>query len=224
MIKVILADDHHLFREGITRILNDAPGITLAGSAKNGEEAIALAEEHEPHVILMDVHMPVVDGIEATHHIHEIYPDIHILMLTVSENDEDLFAALRSGARGYLLKDTTSQNLIESVRRVHTGEAIINPRMTSKLLSEFTALSMGMPPRSSVQTEAQGETLTNRERDVLRLVARGLSNKAIGDKLNISPHTVKSHLSNAMEKLHINGRVEAAAWAIRHGLLRDNSS
>ncbi len=221
MIKVILADDHHLFREGIARILRDAPGITLSALAENGEQAIALAEEHHPDIILMDVHMPNVDGIEATRQISEVHPDIQILMLTVSDTDKDLFAALRCGARGYLLKDTTSQELLDSIRRIHAGEAIINPEMTAKLLDEFTALSQGLPPRSTAQEQShEGDDLTSREKDVLRLVARGLSNKEIGDKLDISPHTVKSHLSNVLEKLHLNGRVEAAAWAIRHGLLK----
>lgn len=221
MINVLLVDDHHLFREGIARLLEDAPGISLVASAQNGKDAIALANEHHPDVILMDVHMPGMDGIEATHQIHDTHPQINILMLTVSEKDKDLFAALRCGARGYLLKDTTSQELIEGIRRVHKGEVIINPTMTAKLLNEFNALSQDIPARSTVQMqEDKAHNLTNREREVLRLVARGLSNKEIGDKLAISPHTVKTHLSNTLEKLRLNGRVEAAAWAIRHGLLK----
>jgi DNA-binding NarL/FixJ family response regulator len=221
MIKVLLVDDHHLFREGIARILQDAPGMSLLASAENGVTAITLAKQHQPDVILMDVHMPEVDGIEATRQILQNDPDTQILMLTVSEKDEDLFAALRCGARGYLLKDTTSQELIESIRRVHAGEAIINPLMAAKLLDEFSALSQDMPVRASAQSpDMETEKLTSRERDVLQLVARGLSNKDIGDKLSISPHTVKTHLSNTLEKLNLNGRVEAAAWAIRHGLLK----
>jgi len=218
MIKVLLVDDHHLFREGIARILRDAPGITLVGSAQNGVEAVALAKTHSPDVILMDVHMPTMDGIEATRQIREHLPNTRVLMLTVSENDEDLFAALRNGACGYLLKDTTSQFLVESVHRTHAGESMLNPKMASKLLSEFNALSQGSLPRSSEDNAG----LTNRERDVLRLVARGLSNKEIGKELNITPHTVKSHLSNALDKLQLSGRVEAAAWAIRHGLLKES--
>ncbi len=221
MIRVLLVDDHHLFREGIARLLNDAPGISMVANAQNGEDAIALANEHLPDVILMDVHMPVMDGIDATRQIHEAHPQINILMLTVSEKDKDLFAALRCGARGYMLKDTTSNELIEGIRRVHGGEAIINPTMTAKLLDEFNALSQDIPARSTVQHQnEETEHLTSRERDVLRLVAHGLSNKDIGDKLAISPHTVKTHLSNTLEKLRLNGRVEAAAWAIRHGLLK----
>lgn len=221
MINVLLTDDHHLFREGIARILKDAPGINLVASAQDGGEAIALCGEHLPDVILMDVHMPGVDGIEATRQIQELFPATKILMLTVSENDEDLFAALRGGARGYLLKDTTSHELIESIRRVHAGEAIINPQMTAKLLTEFSALSQNLPAGKSAQMQQEdAKSLTTRERDVLRLVARGLSNKEIGEELAISPHTVKTHLSHVLEKLELNGRVEAAAWAIRHGLLK----
>jgi len=221
MITVLLVDDHHLFREGIARLLKEAPGITLLASAENGTQAIPLAQEQHPDVILMDVHMPEMDGIDATQQILEANPEARILMLTVSDKDEDLFAALRCGARGYLLKDTTSQELIESIRKVHAGEAIINPMMTVKLLDEFSALSKDMPARASAQTpDLETENLTSREREVLKLVARGLSNKDIGDKLSISPHTVKTHISNTLEKLCLNGRVEAAAWAIRHGLLK----
>lgn len=221
MINVLLVDDHHLFREGIARLLKDAPGITMIASAQNGEDAVALAAQHHPDVILMDVHMPGMDGIEATRQIHAAHPQINILMLTVSENDKDLFAALRCGARGYLLKDTTSQELIEGIHRAYDGQAIINPRMTTKLLDEFNVLSQNMPARSTAQMrDDETENLTSREREVLRLVARGLSNKEIGEKLAISPHTVKTHLSNTLEKLGLHGRVEAAAWAIRHGLLK----
>lgn len=220
MIKVLLADDHNLFREGIARILRNAPGITLAGLAENGEQAIALAEEHRPDVILMDVHMPEVNGIEATRQISEVHPEIQIIMLTVSDTDADLFAALQYGARGYLLKDTTSQELLDSIHRVQAGEAILNPAMTAKLLTEYSALTQGFPSHSNYEDPNDHHELTSRERDVLRLVVRGMSNKEIGDKLNISPHTVKSHLSNVLEKLNLNGRVEAAAWAIRHGLLK----
>ena len=218
MIRVLLSDDHNLFREGIARILQDAPGIEFVGCAQNGAEAVSKAKEHRPDVILMDVHMPVMDGVKATQEIRSMLPETKILMLTVSENDEDLFGALRAGARGYLLKNTTSQNLIEGVRRIAAGDSIINPGMAAKLVDQFAAIS----PETSTPNkypENITEEITPRERDVLQLVARGLSNKEIGQELNISPHTVKSHLSNTMEKLGLSGRVEAAAWAIRHGLL-----
>lgn len=221
MIRVLLSDDHHLFREGLARILQDAPGIECVGCAQNGAEAVSQAKEYQPDVILMDVHMPVMDGVQATQEICAILPETKILMLTVSENDEDLFGALRAGARGYLLKNTTSQNLIEGVRRIAAGDSIINPSMAAKLVDQFTAISPERPRTGQFQPEAIPEEITPRERDVLQLVARGLSNKEIGQELNISPHTVKSHLGNSMEKLGISGRVKAAAWAIRHGLLND---
>ncbi len=218
MIRVLLSDDHNLFREGISRILRDAPGIEFVGDAHNGKEALDLAIKHKPDVILMDVHMPVMDGIEATQKICALLPDTKILMLTISENDDDLFNALRAGARGYLLKNTTSANLIEGVHRIANGDSILNPAMAAKLVDAFTATN---PEHAEAGLSLMDidNTLTHREQEVLKLVARGLSNKEVGRELCISPHTVKSHLSNAMEKMGINGRVEAAAWAIRHGML-----
>jgi DNA-binding NarL/FixJ family response regulator len=216
MIKVLLVDDHHLFREGVARILQDAPGIEFVGVATNGVESIELTHTHHPEVILMDVNMPVMSGIEATRQIHASYPEIGILMLTISEGGEDLFEAIRAGARGYLLKNSSTQALLEAIRQVHSGESPITPAMAAKLLDEFT----GLPARPDQVMVV--ETLTDREQQVLRLVARGMSNKEIGVELTISPLTVKAHLSSILEKLDLRGRVEAAAWAIRHGLLRED--
>ena len=221
MIRILIADDHHLFREGLTRILNDAPGITVVASASSGEEAIANAAELKPDVVLMDVNMPGIGGVEATRQLHASHPEAHVLMLTVSEQDSDLFAAIRAGARGYLLKNTTSHELITAIQRVHAGEAVVTPVMAAKLLDEFASLppSTGSTPKRRA-LESSKEALTDREYDVLRLVARGLSNKEIGKALSISPHTVKAHLRSILDKLHLRSRVEAAAWAVRRGLLR----
>lgn len=219
MIKVLLVDDHHLFREGLARLLDDAPGIEFVGYATNGQEAVELTRIREPDVILMDVNMPRMNGLEATRQIHASYPNIRILMLTISEGGDDLFEAIRAGARGYLLKNSSTQALLNAIRQVYSGEAPIAPAMAGKLMEEYASLSSTMPHRSSVYEDV--EALTNREQQVLRLVARGMSNKEIGVELSISPLTVKAHLSSILEKLDLRGRVEAAAWAIRHGLLRE---
>ena len=218
MIKVLLTDDHHLFREGLSRILRDAPGIDLVGCATTGEEAIELVEQRKPDVILMDINMPGMGGLEAARRIRINHPDIHILMLTISEQEEDLFKAVRLGARGYILKNSSSQELLEAIRQVYQGEAPITPAMAVKLLDEFASLSATVPQETFDRQNV--EALTQREEEVLRLVARGLSNKEIGEALSISPLTVKAHLSSILEKLHLRGRVEAAAWAVRHGLSR----
>lgn len=220
MIKVILADDHHLFREGLARILQDAPGIELVASAANGEEAQARINDLNPDIILMDINMPGIGGIEATRQLLDTHPEIRVIMLTISEEDQDLYRAIQAGAKGYILKNSSSVELLDAIRRVHAGEAIINSKMAVKLLEEFTLLSTSIP-RSKAPT-SESESLTDREREVLKYVARGLSNKEIGDQLSISPHTVKAHLRSILDKLQLRGRVDAAAWAVRHGMLRDN--
>lgn len=211
MIKILIADDHQLFREGLARVLNDVPDLSVVASASNGEEALARAAETRPNVILMDLNMPVVDGVEATRRLRVTQPQAHILMLTVSEQEQHLFAAIRAGARGYLLKSIESDDLIDAIRRVNVGEAIVVPNMAVKLLKEFAALS------SAVQWhESGGEDLSPRERDVLRLIAQGLSNKEIGAALSLSPHTIKAHLRSILDKLQLRNRAEVAAWAARH--------
>ena len=219
MIKVLIADDHHLFREGLARIISDTHGLDLVGTAVNGEGAIELAEKYLPDVILMDVNMPGIGGLETSKRICAAFPETKILILTISERKEDLFNAIRYGARGYLLKTLSTQGLLEGIRQVYAGKSPINPKMASKLVDEFSALSLVVPvkPEKNIKTES----LTDRECDVLKLVARGLSNKEIGAALSISPLTVKAHLSSILDKLQLRGRVEAAAWAIRHGILRD---
>ncbi len=218
MIKVLLTDDHHLFREGLSRILEDAPDIDFVGSATSGEEAVQKAAVLLPDVILMDVNMPGMGGVSATQEICAQNADIRILMLTISEKENDLFAAMRAGAKGYLLKNASAKELLAAVRQVYSGEAPIAPAMAAKLVSEFVSLSQAAPHK--IKDAAYLDVLTDREQDVLRLVAHGLSNKEIGGQLSISPLTVKAHLSSILDKLGLRGRVEAAAWAIRHGMLR----
>lgn len=220
MIKILLTDDHHLFREGLSRILQDSPGIELMATAASGEEAQKCVKIAKPDIILMDINMPGIGGIEATRQILDRHPEIKVIMLTISEEDQDLFSAVQAGAKGYILKNSSSKELLDAIRRVQSGEAIINPKLAVKLLDEFSALySSTRPPKAPTP---ETESLTDRERDVLKYVARGLSNKEIGDQLSISPHTVKAHLRSILDKLQLRGRVDAAAWAVRHGMLGDH--
>jgi two-component system NarL family response regulator len=216
MIKVLLTDDHNLFREGLARILREAPGIELITTAASGEEALQLASQHQPDLVLMDINMPGIGGLEATRRLRQKHPEIRVLMLTISEEDQDLFRAVRFGARGYILKNSSSRDLLEAIRRVQAGEAVITPSMAVKLLDAFAAAPPPTPQKTD--EDLQVEELTERETEVLQLIARGLNNKAIGEQLSISPNTVKAHLRNILEKLQLSSRVEAATWAIRHGL------
>jgi DNA-binding NarL/FixJ family response regulator len=220
MIKVLLTDDHHLFREGLARILEDAPGIELVAAVPTGEEALDTVNTDRPDVVLMDVNMPGMGGLEAARRIRHTHPKTQVLMLTISEKEDDLFAAIRFGARGYLLKNSSTQELLESIRQVHQGEAPITPAMAVKLMNEFATLANTSPAKP--QPDQETEALTDREQEVLHQVAHGMSNKEIGAALSISHLTVKAHLRSIMDKLHLRGRVEAAAWAIRHGLLRED--
>ena len=220
MIKVLLTDDHNLFREGLARILREAPGIELVAIAASGEEALALIGPHNPDLVLMDINMPGMGGLEAARQIRQQYPQIKVLMLTISEEDLDLFTAVRFGARGYILKNASSRELLEAIRQVHVGEAAISPRMAIKLLEAFAVAPVASP--SKEENLVPNQELTQREIEILQLIARGLNNKAIGEQLSISPNTVKAHSRNILEKLQLNSRVEAATWAIRHGYASDS--
>jgi DNA-binding NarL/FixJ family response regulator len=211
MIKVLVADDHFLFREGVARILNDATETRVVATVGSGEDALVRAGEFKPDIVLMDVNMPGIGGVEATRRLREMYPQVQVLMLTVSENETDLFGAVRAGARGYLLKNTGGAELIDAIQRICAGEAMIAPGMAAKLLTEFAASSKPERP-------TEGESLTDRERQVLELVSRGMSNKEIAERLALSPHTVKAHLRTILDKLHLRSRTEAAAWAVRRGI------
>jgi two-component system NarL family response regulator len=212
MIRVIVADDHHLFRDGLARILNSYPDIAVVASVGSGEEAVTAVAQYQPDVILLDVNMPGIGGVGATQQLHAADPDTRILMLTVSERESDLFSAIRSGARGYLLKDATSDQLHDAVCRVYAGEAIIAPPMAAKLFDKFSEMPEAPKPSPKL------DELTQREREILHLLTGGLSNKEIGVQLSLSPHTIKVHLHRILEKLDLRSRVEAAAWAVRHGL------
>jgi two-component system NarL family response regulator len=206
-IRVLLVDDHQLFRRGVASLLSGREDIEVVGEASNGAEAVERARELMPDVILMDIKMPELDGLAATKQLKAEMPYVRIMMLTVSETDEDLFEAIKAGASGYLLKNVDPDYLVACVQQVQRGEVPIAPTMAAKILRELTA-----PAESTIQA------LTGRERQVLELLAGGLANKEIAFQLKISENTVKNHLRNILEKLHLQNRVQAALYAVRMGL------
>lgn len=210
MIRVLVADDHTLFREGLVRLLQEAPDIHVVGSVESGEDALQMLNQVQPDVILMDLNMPGMGGLRAIEQALSRDPSLCILALTISEDEADLLAAIRAGARGYLLKRSSSAEVVDAIRRAHRGESVLSPDMMDLLMEQVRR----MPAPS--QPEEWG--LTPREQEVLRLVAAGLSNKEIAARMYLSPHTVKAHLRSILDKLHLHSRTEAAAWAVRHGL------
>ena len=206
-IRVLIVDDHQLFRRGVSSLLAGREDIEVVGEANNGAEAVERARELMPDVVLMDIKMPELDGIAATKQLKAEMPYVRIMMLTVSETDEDLFEAIKAGASGYLLKNVDPDHLVASVLQVQRGEVPIAPTMAAKILRELTTPS-----------EAPIQSLTSRERQVLELLASGMANKEIAFTLRISENTVKNHLRNILEKLHLQNRVQAALYAVRMGL------
>lgn len=214
-IRVLIADDHAVFRRGIRAILDQAPDIEVVGEAADAAAAEAAAQALTPDVILMDVRMPDDSGIEAARRIRAQRPDAAILMLTASEDESDLFEAIKAGAMGYLLKEVSVDEVGDAVRAVAAGQSRLAPRMASKLLSEFAMLS----ERTDQADADPPARLTKRQMDVLRLVAKGLTNREIAKELFISENTVKNHVRNILEKLHLHSRMEAVVYAVREKLL-----
>jgi two-component system NarL family response regulator len=213
-IRVLIVDDHALFRRGLMLVLESEDGIDVVGEADDGEDAIAKAEELAPDVVLMDVRMPKVSGIEATRRLAEAMPTTRIIMLTVSDEEEDLYEAIKAGATGYLLKEISIEEVADAVRAVMQGQTLISPSMASKLIAEFTNLAK----RASDRQQVPAPRLTDRELDVLRLVAQGITNREIADQLFIAENTVKNHVRNILEKLHLHSRMEAVLYAVREKL------
>jgi DNA-binding NarL/FixJ family response regulator len=214
-IRVVIVDDHALFRRGLDLVLSEEPDIKVVGEAADGIEAVHRAEEMAPDVVVMDVRMPKSTGIEAARRIRERLPDTKVIMLTVSDSEEDLYAAVKAGASGYLLKEISIEELADAVRAVARGHSLISPSMASKLLTEFNALVQQAEERH----RSLLPNLTDRELDVLKLVAKGLSNREISEELYISENTVKNHVRNILEKLHLHSRMEAVVYAMREKLL-----
>ncbi len=216
-ISVLLVDDHALFRDGLVSLLSMQDDIEVVGVANDGLEALDKARELVPDLILMDVKMPRCNGLEATRLIKEEMPHVRIVMLSVSEDDHDLFEAIKNGAEGYLLKTLNAEELVELLKGVFQGEAPISRTMARKILSEF-ALQSRRPEPADI---ARGD-LTRREAEVLQLVSDGSPDKEIASRLCISQRTVKNHMHNILDKLHLQNRVQAATYALRQGLIQQS--
>lgn len=213
-IRVLLVDDHALFREGLGMIIASQPGMTVIGEASDGLEAAVKAVELKPDLILMDIQMPGMDGIEATRRIKREVPSATIVMLTVRDDEEKLFDAIKNGAQGYLLKQMQSKELVDMIRRAMAGEVAIPPRLAGQMLEEFRRLSQLAPQESGDVT-----ALSSRELDVLNQVALGKTDKEIAQTLSLSIHTVKTHLRSILTKLQVSGRKEAVRLAKGKGLI-----
>jgi DNA-binding NarL/FixJ family response regulator len=214
-LRVLIVDDHALFRRGLQMVLKQEPDIEVVGEAADGHEAVGKAQELMPDVILMDVRMPKRSGIEATEKIKELLPHVKILMLTISDEEADLYEAIKAGASGYLLKEISIDEVADAVRSVWAGQSRISPSMAAKLLTEFAAMSK----RAEERQQLPAPRLTDREMEVLKLVAQGLNNRDIAKELFISENTVKNHIRNILEKLHLHSRMEAVVYAVREKLL-----
>ena len=214
-IRVLVVDDHALFRRGLQMVLEQEADIEVVGEASDGAEAVQTATETLPDIVLMDVRMPRRSGIEACASIHETVPSAKIIMLTISDEEADLYEALKAGATGYLLKEISIEEVATAIRAVHGGQSLISPSMASKLITEFASMSRRTDDRQQMPTPK----LTDREMEVLKLVAKGLNNRDIAKELFISENTVKNHIRNILEKLQLHSRMEAVVYAVREKLL-----
>lgn len=210
-IRVLLADDQSMVRAGLRMLLSDEPGIEVVGEAANGREAIAQAARFHPDVVLMDIRMPDVDGLEATRRILAVDESARILIVTTFNLDEYVFEALGAGASGFVLKDDPPEQLIAAVRTVAAGDALLSPTVTRRVIQQFTRLHPQAPPKSV-------EYLTGRELEVFRLITQGLSNAEIGRELFISDTTVKTHVTRLLQKLDVRDRAQAIVLAYQTGL------
>jgi NarL family two-component system response regulator LiaR len=208
-IRVLIADDHAIVRKGICALLDTVPGIQVVGEASDGRDAIAISRQVQPDVILMDLVMPCMDGLEATRQLASSQPNVRILVLTSFAGDDKVFPAIRAGALGYLLKDSGPEDLVQAIQQVYHGESSLHPTVARRLLRELST------PHNRT---SDADSLTERELEVLRLVAQGQSNREISDILTISEATVRTHVSNILSKLNLCSRTQAALYALREGL------
>jgi DNA-binding NarL/FixJ family response regulator len=213
-LRILLVDDHILFRKGVASLIASHPRMEVAGEAGDGLEAVAQAREMMPDVILMDISMPKCDGLEATRLIKREMPHVKIIMLTVSDDDRHLFAAIKDGAEGYLLKNLEPHQFFDMLEGLRKGEVAISGIMASKILQEFR-----QPEQSPARPSETEDELTPREIEVLELVVEGGTNREIAESLSITENTVKIHLRNILEKLHLQNRIQAAVYAVRQGLV-----
>jgi len=205
-VTVLIADDHPVVRQGLRVFLDLQDGISVVGEAATGAEAVVKVEELLPDVVLLDLVMPDLDGIEAARRIRDVSPSTKVIVVTSYADDEKIFPAIKAGAAGYLLKDVEPDDIADGIRRVHRGEALLHPKIAARLMREVT------------EEKSEAQVLTTRELDVLRGLARGLSNKAIAEELVVSEKTVKTHVSNILAKLHLVDRTQAALYAVRQRL------
>jgi DNA-binding NarL/FixJ family response regulator len=214
-IRVLVVDDHALFRRGLEMVLEQEPDIDVVGEAEDGADALSKATETTPDIVLMDVRMPKRGGIDACTAIKAAVPSSKIIMLTISDEEADLYDAIKAGAMGYLLKEISIEEVASAIRAVHGGQSLISPSMASKLLTEFAS----MIKRGDERQQVPAPRLTDREMEVLRLVAKGMNNRDIAKQLFISENTVKNHIRNILEKLQLHSRMEAVVYAVREKLL-----
>jgi NarL family two-component system response regulator LiaR len=213
-IKVMIVDDHGIVRQGLKTYLDLVEDITIVAEAENGLDALEKVKQSNPDIVLMDLVMPEMDGIEATQKICGSYPGVKVIVLTSFTEDEQVFSAIKAGAVGYLLKDISPPDLAKAIQAVHSGETHLHPEITKKLMNQFVS------PKSDI--EITPDELTPREMEVLKLIAQGLSNKELANKLTISEKTVKTHLSSIFSKLHLSDRTQAAIYALKHNLVPDD--
>jgi DNA-binding NarL/FixJ family response regulator len=213
-IRILIVDDQSLFREGLRTLLTVQQEFEVVGEAGNGEEALKLVPELRPDIVLMDLRMPVMDGVAATQKLHEERPDIKVIVLTTFDDDENVFEGLRAGAVGYLLKDVPSSKLFEAVHATARGEYFLLPSITAKIVSELKRVSLPNPVSQEII-----EPLSSRELEILRVVSEGLSNKEIAERLVIAEGTVKNHLSSILAKLSARDRMQAVIYAKKIGLI-----
>jgi DNA-binding NarL/FixJ family response regulator len=214
-IRVLVVDDHALFRRGLQMVLEQEEDIEVVGEAGDGAEAVERAADSMPDIVLMDVRMPKRGGIDACTAIKDAVPSAKIIMLTISDEEADLYDAIKAGASGYLLKEISIEEVASAIRAVNEGQSLISPSMASKLLTEFASMIKRTDDRQQVPTPR----LTDREMEVLKLVAKGLNNRDIAKQLFISENTVKNHIRNILEKLQLHSRMEAVVYAVREKLL-----
>jgi NarL family two-component system response regulator LiaR len=210
-IKILIADDHAFVREGTRRILEQEPDLEVVAEAGDGEEAVRLVSDLKPDVVLIDVAMPKLDGIEATRQIKALYPAVAVLVLSAYDDDQFVFGLLEAGAAGYMLKSVRGHEIVDAIRAVHAGESVLHPLVARKVLNRFAGVSSKPRERKSL------ELLTEREMEVLKLVTKGLSNKDIAEQLCLSVRTVQGHLANIFNKLRVGSRTEAVVHALKEG-------
>lgn len=221
VITVVVADDHKLFREGLKRILNMEQDLEVIGECADGRQVIEFCQQHKPDVVLLDINMPVENGVTATEKLREMCPDVKVIILSIHDDESYVFETLRKGASGYLLKDMEAESLIDAIRTVAAGHAYIHPKVTGKLIHQLRRMA-NTDGAAAIQAEKKqpqniNVPLTKREIEVLRLMAEGKSNKMIGEHLFISEKTVKNHVSSILQKMEVEDRTQAVIVSIKNG-------